>query len=464
RIIYRRLPTSTSTAWILVIAALPILGLFFYIFFGDQKLSRRRARLGRKVNAFYQEMFDIADRDEDLKRIEPDSLYAKIAPLISQDTGFYPSRGNRIEHLTDVSDISRAMLNDIEQAERSCHMEFFIIRPYGLIADILNAVLDAAARGVDCRILADDIGSSDFFKSDWIQTLRDGGVKVERSLKTGFIRSLSERADLRNHRKLMVIDQDVAYTGSFNLIDPSYQGADADTRNWVDVILRLEGNIVLSLACVFNKDYLLDSQNAADEFVSLQDLPLDERDSTQTDAMLQLIPSGPEMQHSLIYEVLLAAFFNAKQSIYIVTPYFVPDEALILAVTNAARRGLDVTLILPSSIDSHLARYAGQSEFGKLLRSGVNITLFREGMLHTKAVIIDGELGFIGTVNMDQRSFYLNLEVTLAIADNEFLNAFSTVIKDYLEQSDRLDKERWAQRSPGTRLLENLCRLVGPML
>lgn len=465
RVIARRLAVPTTLAWIIVIAAFPIIGLLFYFVFGDHRLGRKRIKLGPNIRNHFQDAYKInADVHKSLElKVSP--YFRELSQIITAETGFLPSFGNRSVLISTPDGFFNALLQDIELAKNHCYLEFYIIEPYGKVCEVLEALCRTAERGVDCRIIADDIGSKDFFKSHWPQTLRQAGVIVVRSLPVGLLKSFSKRTDLRNHRKIIVIDQKIGYIGSFNLIDPDFFKRESRVGQWIDLVVRVEGHAVSSLACVFNTDYIFDHVGFDFQHSDLHDLPQDTKSKQyKRDAIFQILPSGPEMRSSLIYEVIVSAIFGARKKITIVTPYFVPDEAIVLALSNAAKRGLIVELILPHRVDSRMARYAGQANFSTLLEAGVQIYRFVGGMLHTKAILIDDSISFVGTVNMDMRSFYLNLEITLCAYDKEFAKALAAQMNEYLEKSRLINADIWAKRKPMEKWKERILRLAGPLL
>lgn len=465
RILYRRMAVNTTLAWLIIVSVLPIGGALFYFLFGDHRLGRKRLKLGPSIRNFYQSAYDITDEGLGRRELDVSEFFADLSNIVSRDTGFYPSLGNNEDVFDTAEDTLAAITRDIDAAVQNVFFEFYIIQAVGRVIPVLEALERAAIRGVDCRILADDIGSNKFFKSDWPDRLRAAGVQVVRSLPVGIIKSLSKRTDLRNHRKIIIVDQAIGYIGSFNLVDPAVFKKEADIGEWVDIMLRVEGHIVSSLACVFNTDFIFDNSGADFDRHVLRTLPqTTPSEEFLPNSVAQLIPSGPEMRTSLIYEVIVSAIFGAREQITIVTPYFVPDESLLMAMANAARRGVEVTLVLPKKIDSILARYAGQSVFDDLLESGVKILRFQGGMLHTKAILIDDSISFVGTVNMDMRSFYLNLEVTLAIYDAGFHDRLGQVVSGYISEAEPVSLECWQERTKLTRFKENVLRLAAPLL
>lgn len=465
RILDRRLAVQTTLAWIIVISAFPIFGLAVYFLFGDHRLGRKRLKLGPKIRKHFQHAYDINTKARRAFNLDVSPYFNDLSDIITQETGFLPSLGNTFRLLSRAEDVFETLLADLETVTESCYLEFYIIDPVGRVCDVLDRLCWLAQRGVDCRIIADDVGSKRFFKSGWPSKLEDAGVMIVRSLPVGIIKSLSKRTDLRNHRKIIIIDQKVAYTGSYNLTDPKYFKKDANVGEWVDIMVRMEGHVVSSLACVFNTDFIFDHVGFDFTRDDLHDLPQDTVSTTcSRNAVFQVLPSGPEMQTSLIYEVIVSAIYGARQSVIIVTPYFVPDDALILSLCNAARRGINVKIIIPHRVDSRLARYAGQSSFEPLLQAGVNIYRYVGGMLHTKAILIDEVISFAGTVNMDLRSFYLNLEITLCAYDENFAQSLNEIITRYLLDSREIDLEEWRKRGRLDEWKENVFRLAGPLL
>lgn len=328
----------------------------------------------------------------------------------------------------------------------------------------------AARRGVDCAVLADGVGSRAFFNSDWPQRLRAAGVDVECALPVGLLRTLFTRTDLRNHRKIMVIDSKIGYTGSFNLVDPRYFKQDSGVGEWVDVMMRCTGPMVLEMAAVFFADLAVETDENLQEIqhylTTHQDrIPalLPEK-MKQGNIVAQVIPSAPEQGSHVIYETIISAVHAATRQITITTPYFVPDEPLLMALTTAAKRGVAVTLIVPARVDSLMVRYASRAYYPMLLDAGVNIVKFEGGLLHAKTMTIDEDYALFGTVNMDMRSFFLNLEISLAIYDRGMTQQIYALQQGYLAQSCYVEVARWKHRSKWRGLVENVVRLMSPLL
>nr|MBP6553406.1 cardiolipin synthase [Vitreoscilla sp.] len=285
----------------------------------------------------------------------------------------------------------------------------------------------------------------------------------------GLLKAVLVRSDLRNHRKLLVVDERVAYTGSYNLVDPKVFKQGAGVGQWVDVMLRLQGPAVIQLLATFYADVAVENKQ---HFADIQVLWREHwphvgsiaLQAASSCSVLQTIPSSPDQSHYVFYDTLICALHQAERELVLTTPYFVPDEALMLALTTAARRGVSVTLIVPQKVDSFLVRYASQAYYRVLLQNGVKIALFTGGLLHTKSVVVDDEFALFGTVNMDMRSFYLNLELTMALYSPTEIHALALQQQAYLRDCVYIDAARWQRRSVWRTLLENTVRLMSPLL
>ncbi|MGJ8560678.1 MAG: cardiolipin synthase [Litorimonas sp.] len=465
-IISRRINVSTTLSWVIVLSVLPVAGPVLYFLFGSQSLGRKRDKAGWSIRKHYQKDFGIGKRRVDRSELPVAEYLQDLSWMLSLQTGFFPAAGNRYKLFSESPPLIAAIVDDIDAAQESVYLEFYIVEPKGSIIKVLEALERSAERGVDTRLMVDDIGGRPFFKSDWEERLSKAGVDVVRSLSVSPIKAFSKRTDLRNHRKLIVIDQDIGYTGSYNLTDPIEFKQGQGYGEWVDVMVRLEGHIVSSLSCVFNTDYIFDSQGMDYTKADLAELSDDGEHTPEYSegAVMQLVPSGPEMQTSVIHELIAASIFGARQSVTVVTPYFVPDETIQLALINAAHRGVRVRLIVPKRVDSIMARHAGESTFDNLINAGIGVYRFTRGMLHTKLVQIDDQMTLIGTANVDMRSFYLNLEMTLCVYDTEFAAKTNLLVEQYIQGSEILDPEKWKTRGPGLRWKENILRLASPLL
>lgn len=461
RVIMRRRPVGVLLAWMAIIFSVPVLGVLIYLVVGESRISGRYLKRGHAIHARYTDWIQSL-----AARPQPDwtdTSPAAVALHIQARTiaGFPALQGNRLELLQDFSEVFRSLITAISHSRRSCHLEFYIWHAGGYADELLEAVIAAARRGVMCRLLLDALGSKPFLRSAMARRLREAGVELAVSLPVGLLSTLVTRADLRNHRKLAVIDGEVAYTGSQNLVDPRFFKQDAGVGQWVDAMLRIEGPVVEALGGLFVHDWEIATGAGLEKLAATHDV---RPAAGQGRVPVQVVPSGPIPQPLAILQLILGALYAARREVIITTPYFVPDESLLTALLAAAQRGVDVTLVLPARNDSRLVDLAGKAVFADLLEAGVRIAAFNGGLLHTKSVTVDGEFTLFGSVNMDMRSLWLNFELSLLIYDRESTERIRRMQQGYLEDSDLLVRDAWRRRSFARRFLENAAHLLAPLL
>lgn len=475
RVLYYQHHTGVAMAWILLLFTFPVIGALGYLLIGEPRLGTARLRRQKELVRFYQNFSQIY-----LHNINRhvcyglNERYHGISLIAADKTGFEATEGNQLQLLDNDFDIIQSIRRDIQQAQSSCLLCFYIIDVQGTIKDVLYDILAAVKRGVMVSLLVDSVGSARFLRSEWPKRLKAAGITVTEALPVGLYRTLFVRADLRNHRKIVVIDQKIGYTGSFNLVDPRFFKKNAGVGEWVDVMMRCEGSLVQALAAVFagdmgveNDQNLLMVQQWLNQYgqkALADNLDIANRTNNDGGTVVQVIPSAPEQGSPVIYDTIVNAIHAATRRILITSPYFVPDDALLLALTTAAERGVDVTLILPREVDSLLVRYASRAYYPTLLRSGVKIALFKGGLLHAKTLTIDHEYTLFGTVNMDMRSFYLNMEISLAIYDRSCTKKIVDLQHSYLQDCIYVELKKWQQRSKWWTLIENTVRLFSPLL
>jgi cardiolipin synthase len=458
RIISRRLSVGTSLAWLTLIIVAPLLGGLLYLLIGENRLGRTRAERAEELRARFDPFARVGEGDA---APAGDRAEAPIQRLV-RNTGGYPAlAGNSLELFSDAESILRAIIRDVDGARSTCHLEFYIWNPGGTADEVGEALLRAAGRGVACRVLLDSVGSADFFRSPWPRRLKAGGVRLVQALPVGLLRALFERLDLRLHRKIVVVDGETAYTGSLNLVDPRYFKQGAGVGQWVDCMVRVKGPAVGALQSVFMGDWVVETGEILYEQPGPGLLVPLERAGP---AVVQAAPSDPALGSREILRLLLMTVYSARRELVLTTPYFVPEESLLVALVTAAQRGVSVTIVLPAEVDSFLVRHASRSYFGELAEAGVRILCFRGGLLHSKTVTVDGELALIGTVNLDVRSFRLNFEVTLFAYDPGFCAQLRALQASYEAESSPVQREPWWRRSRPARLLDDSVRLVGPLL
>jgi cardiolipin synthase len=340
-------------------------------------------------------------------------------------------------------------------------MEFYIWNAGGTADEVADALGRAAARGVQVRVLLDALGSKEFLKSDWPDRMRASGIELQVALGVKPWKIPFRRIDLRLHRKIVVIDRRVGYTGSLNLVDPRFFKQDAGVGEWVDAMVRAEGPIVGALRTVFQFDWGMQTGQLPG---SSQDEGDDPWAATQGSQVAQVVMSGPGVDEAANLRVITQAVNSARHSIVLTTPYFVADGALALALQNAAMRGCEVTLIVPARNDSWLVEHASRWFFDDLATAGVRIRRYTGGLLHTKSITIDGEVALFGTANLDMRSLSLNFELMLAIYDATFARELLELQLGYARETVPVVLQEWRQRPVLARLQEGLAYMAAPLL
>lgn len=457
RIFSRRNASGAAVGWLLLVVLLPGVGALMYLLIGERRLGRKWMQ---RAIALRPEMLRWAADIPPECIAAPTTLTAggeSISRLAHAAVGLPLMSGHRLQLLSDSTSIMQAMIADIDAARNSVRLEFYIWHAGGFVDDLIAALVRARGRGIACSVLMDSLGSRPFFKSEAFERLRAAGVDVVEVLPVNPLRALFVRFDLRDHRKIAVIDRRVAYTGSMNIADPRFFKQDAGVGEWVDAMVRIEGPTAWVLEAV---SLTVTSLQTGQRFAPPPPPRLPPAGSSQ----IQIFPSGPQASILRIDALLLAAIYAARREIVLTTPYFVPGEALMTALRTAALRGVQVVLIVPEKIDSRLVRYASEAYIEDLLAVGVRIMRFRDGLLHTKSMVVDEEITVFGTVNLDLRSFELNFEVSMIAYDREFSTAMRALQRNYEGRSQRLEAEQWRTRPRARRLLENAVQTMSPLL
>ena len=457
RIFSRRSAHGTAVAWLLLVILLPGIGALMYLLIGERRLGRVWMQ---RALALRPQVLNWAERIPAASVASPSRLSSggeSVSRLAQTAVGLPLMSGHRLQLLADSESIMRAMIADIDAALSSVHMEFYIWSAGGFVDDLIAALVRAARRGVACSTLMDSLGSRPFFKSEDFHRLREAGVNVVEMLPVNPLRALFVRFDLRDHRKIAVIDRRIAYLGSMNIADPRFFKQDAGVGEWVDAMVRIEGPAAWVLEAV---SLSLTSLQTGSPFAPPPPPSL----APVGTSHVQVFPSGPQASTQPIDTLLLAAIYAARHEIVLTTPYFVPGEALLTALRTAALRGVQVVLIVPEKIDSRLVRYASEAYNEDMLAVGIRILQFRDGLLHTKSMVVDEEITIFGTVNLDLRSFELNFEVSLIAYDREFSAATRALQRAYEARSRPLELEQWRARPHARRLLENAVQTMSPLL
>ncbi|WP_299792278.1 cardiolipin synthase [uncultured Shewanella sp.] len=460
RVIIKRRSIGVSFAWMMVIYVIPVVGIVAYLLFGEQNIGKRRAQRAKDM---YQPYADWFAQLYQIRQYRPNILSEhaqSISTLCENRLGIPSLADNDLELQSTPEQILSSLIKDIDRAKYSIQLEFYIWHPGGMADEVALALINAAKRNVSVKLLLDSAGSHQFFRSQWPAILEAEGIIIARALKVSPLRVLFRRLDLRMHRKIVVIDNSIAYTGSMNLVDPSCFKADSGVGQWIDVMIRITGTTVPLLNVIQSWDWEVETnQRQLPEQPSCK--PHTEPEKVD---MVQVIPSGPGMPEDIIHEVLLQSIYQAKHKIVITTPYFVPSENLLVALIAAAHRGVCVNIIIPHKNDSLMVEWASRSFFCELLTAGVKIHRFNGGLLHTKSVVVDESHCLIGTVNLDMRSLWLNFEVTLAVDDLSFTEKLNRLQQSYMDNAHLVDLNAWQRRPVYKRVFEQFFYLFSPLL
>jgi cardiolipin synthase len=371
-------------------------------------------------------------------------------------SGFQPVGGNRTRLMADSNAAIESMITDIDAARDHVHLTFYIWLPDHNGLKMVEALKRAAARKVICRAMADGLGSRILLASEHWKAMRDAGVHVATALPIGnpLLRPLRGRIDLRNHRKILVIDNQITYCGSQNCADPEFC-IKAKYSPWVDAMMRFEGPIARQ------NQHLFASAQVNEDLTGLLRQPLPPGEPGFT---AQVIGTGPTVHHSAMPEVFETLMYAARRELFITTPYYVPDEAMQTALCASARRGVATTIIFPAKNDSWIVGAASRSYYAELLAAGVQIFEYQGGLLHIKSLTLDGEVTLIGSANMDRRSFELNYENNILFYDAAMTAEMRRRQDSYLAQSCPVTADILARWPMTRRLWNNAIAMLGPVL
>ena len=365
---------------------------------------------------------------------------------------------NDVDIFTDGNAKFDALIEDIKNAKEFIHIQYYIIRNDVLFNRIADALVEKVKEGVEVRVLFDGMGCRSVNHHYWKKLNGKGIMTAE--FFPAVLRRLHLRINYRNHRKIVVIDNKVAYVGGFN-IGKEYIGLEKRFGYWRDTHLRIRGNAVLGLQLRF----LLDWNYAAREnLFSQSKLFTGIENGTRDNCSMQIISSGPDNSIKQIHDNYLRLINKARKSIYIQTPYFVPDEAVFEALLIAARSGIDVNIMIPCKPDHPFVYWATYSYIGELVMAGVKCYTYDNGFLHSKGMVVDDKVLCYGTANMDIRSFSLNFEVNAVIYDEKKAKEMVDIFHEDLKVSTLITKDLYARRKLVIRIKEQVCRLMSPLL
>ena len=453
----RRSPES-RIGWILLLLGLPFVGTVVFLLVGETRLGRNRIERHRRIREALDRPEIHADGDIEARaHAELDRSSSHLARLAEQISGGAPVRGNAIELFGDTSEVIQRMEIDIDAAKIHCHLLFYIWLDDTAGTRIGDALIRAVSRGVTCRVLVDAVGSKLFLKSTLCERMKKAGVQVEAALPANAIRAIFARIDLRNHRKIAVIDHGLAWTGSQNLAEANF-ALKPKFAPWVDCVVRVVGPVAKELHILFAEGWFLDAGE------SLVDELLQPVETQESGVVAQVVASGPNFRNHAATQLIQSCIHEADEELVLTTPYFVPDAATIVNLATAARRGIKVTIVLPRRNDSRLVALASRSNYAPLLEAGGRILEFEGGLLHAKTITVDRRVALVTSCNLDRRSFELNFEAGVLVFDRNFAANLRFLQQSYFDRSVPIDPSAWSERSTRIRLLENAAGLLSPLL
>ncbi len=450
---------ASRIAWVVVLMVFPVIGILAYLLLGETNIGRHRVEKMRSILGRLQDVGDPDVQGAMHAQAEIPQRYTHLFQAGKTVNGFNPVGGNRAKILPDSNAAIYSIVADIDAAQDHVHIIFYIWLPDNNGCKVVDALQRAAARGVTCRAMADDLGSRLLIKSEQWKNMRKAGVRLATALPVGnpMLRPLKGRIDLRNHRKIVVIDNHITYCGSQNCADPEFR-VKAKFAPWVDTLLRFEGPIARQNQYLFCSDWMAET---AEDLNALLRAPML---APQPGFPAQVIGTGPTIRYSAMPEMFETLMYAARRELVITTPYFVPDESMQAGLCATARRGVETTIIFPARNDSWVVAAASRSYYADLLAAGVRIFEYEDGLLHTKSLTIDGEITLVGSANMDRRSFELNYENNILFFDQSLTDAMRQRQASYLASSKEVtaamvDSWTWQRR-----IWNNAIAMFGPVL
>jgi cardiolipin synthase len=453
--------STSAVAWCLLVFFVPLFGSIFFVLFGYQHIHRPLKKKRKHKQIFGLTHAALAG-EMGFGSDEPSSAWKGLSSLASRFGAFPICGGNQVVFFHEGVSAMKAIQEAISAARHHVHLEYFIVQADETGRALLELLTKKAKEGVQVRLMYDAMGSRGL-RRRLLQPLREAGGKCMTFLPLNPLRRHIQ-VNMRDHRKIVVVDGRVAFTGGLNIGD-EYLGKVPRFGFWRDTHMRLEGPVVAALQRVFIEgwDFAAEEDLRGPEyFPSFHDKPV--TSSPLSTVSMQVIPSGPDMELKSIREVYFAAVLQARRRLWIATPYFVPDAGLRDALCLAGYLGIDVRLLCQNHPDKWIPWYAGRYYWSEVLTAGVKVYQYTKGMLHSKVMLVDGEWASVGSANLDNRSLYLNFEVNCLIYSPAAVEELEKAFRQDLADSILLDPKVYEQRPLPGRLVENASRLLSPVL
>lgn len=466
RIIMKRRAISSTILWLLIVYFFPLIGIFLYFLFIESQINHLYKKKSRKTWLFVINWFNNLKNVNDVKEVvcSQKSEIANSLFKFCQNKQHEISciQVQNIQIINNTQKMMKRLIQDIKNSKFNIEMIFYIWFPGGIADEIAKCLIDASNRGVHCRLILDSAGSIKFFKSKWFKNMCQAGIEIVQALKFNLFYIFRRRIDLRQHRKIIIIDNYIAYTGSMNLIDPKIFKKNIGVGEWIDIMVRIKGFFATNLGIIFSYDWAMETGKI---ILPIPQIPQKTKlNKKKTNEYIQTTLSGPGFHDNIIHQALLTIIYSAKKRLIMTTPYFVPSDDLLRAICVASQRGVEVVLIIPLYNDSILVSWASRAFFDELLESGVKIYQFYGGLLHTKSLIVDDTLSMIGTVNLDMRSLWINFELTLFVDGVSFSRKLFSIYENYISNSILLDSDLWFKRAWKKKVFEKIFYFFSPLL
>lgn len=458
----RKNPSSTW-AWIMVMLFIPVLGFILYLFIGQDIRKRKLFTEKEEQDQFYQLLNGQKERLNQHKSEFNSSLIRDYHDIIRMHLVAHEAlytQDNSVDIYTDGYDKFDNLFNDIKNAKKYVHVQYYIIRGDELGRKLLSLLIDKANEGLDVKLLYDGMGCL-WTPKGMFEDLSEAGGEVV-CFYPPFIPYINLRVNYRNHRKICVIDGAIAYTGGFN-IGTEYVGLNKKMGYWRDTHLRIRGSAVQMLELQFLLDlrFASNAQIPLDTHISYT-TPISNHSSGNTG--IQIVASGPDSKWPSIRNGYLKMINEAEVSICLQTPYFIPDDSLLEALKVAALSGVDVKIMIPNKPDHPFVFWASLSYMNELIEAGAKCYTYEKGFLHAKTIVIDEKICSVGTANFDIRSFKLNFEVNAFIYDREIAKKIVASFENDITNSKELTRELYDKRGTIVKFKESISRLLSPML
>jgi cardiolipin synthase len=460
-IFQERSDVGTSWAWLLVLFFIPILGFILYLLLG-QNLSRKRLFQWEDLQktGFHQTLENqiamIRSNQYQFRHLETRNSSDLIYMHLINNQAIL-TEGNSVEIFTDGQEKFKQLFKDIAGARNDIHLQYYIIKNDQLGRKLIAALTTKAKAGVKVRVLYDDLGSRGLPRHVF-KELRESGGRVEVFFPSKF-RFINLRMNFRNHRKLTIIDGEIGYVGGFNVGD-EYLGLNTKFGYWRDTHLRIQGMAVYAMQTRFILDW-----NQASRHHDVSYVPnLYPEDISDGNVDIQIVTSGPDSEFEQIKNGYIKMIMSAKKSIFIQTPYFIPDSSLLDALRIACLSGVEVNIMIPNKPDHPFVYWATLSHIGELLKTGAKVYIYNNGFIHAKTIVVDEKISSVGTANIDVRSFKLNFEVNAFLYDEGISSKLTIIFKEDMLVSKLLTLEEYQQRSLEMRFKESISRLLSPIL